>query len=332
MTEAIQSVVRMVDAALARLYLSLFRERHALRAFLFHSMFRDEREIALNLIDPLQRTTVAHFRQFVAYYVSHGYRFVSPADVLAGLPTDGRYAMITFDDGYYNNVRALAVLAEFDVPATFFISTDHVRENRLFWWDVLYRELAAQGMSERRIYREALALKSLRTEEIERQLTGRFGAAAFVPRGDIDRPFTPDELREFARSPLVHLGNHTAHHAILTNYEPHEMRDQLRRAQVALREITGTEPLAVAYPNGAHDDEVIDACRDVGLKLGATTRPAKNDLPLERNSRELLRLGRFSTHGAGRILSQCQTYRSDLLLYGWFRDGYLRLMRKQVAQ
>ena len=41
--------------------------------------------------------------------------------------------MLTFDDGYYNNHLALPVLEEFDVPALFFISTNHVKQQKCFW-------------------------------------------------------------------------------------------------------------------------------------------------------------------------------------------------------
>ena len=70
---------------------------------------------------------------------------------------------ITFDDGYYNNTLALPILEEFDVPAAFFICSDNVQQNRCFWWDVLYRELMAEGAPRSVIYQEGLALKSLRT-------------------------------------------------------------------------------------------------------------------------------------------------------------------------
>ena len=39
----------------------------------------------------------------MAYFVAHGYTFVAPADVLRGLDPAGKYALLTFDDGYYNN-------------------------------------------------------------------------------------------------------------------------------------------------------------------------------------------------------------------------------------
>lgn len=325
----VQQFVRHADAAVARAYLAMFSEREGVSSFLFHSLFRDESEIACNLLDPLQRTTIAQFRQFIEYYVDQGYQFITPADLLAGLPTHGRYAMITFDDGYFSNTLALPVLEQFDVPATFFISTNHVRESKSFWWDALYRERIAQGASASEVYTDGVALKSLRTETIEAQLLERFGPDALTPRTDIDRPFTTDELAAFSRHPLVHLGNHTANHAILTNYTPAEVRAQLQDAQRALIEITGITPVSIAYPNGGHDDTVVRIAREVGLKVGVTVRPSKNRL---RGNGDLLRLGRFCPDGDMPMPTQCRTFRSDVLLYGLFRDAYLRFVRGQTAQ
>jgi peptidoglycan/xylan/chitin deacetylase (PgdA/CDA1 family) len=332
MIPAIQKFVRAADAAVARAYLALRREQNALMPFLFHSLFRDEREMDLNLVEPLERTTVAQFRQFVEYYLEHGYRFVGPADLLRGLAPDGKYALITFDDGYFNNTLARPVLEEFKVPALFFISTNHVLRNKCYWWDVFYRERTAQGASRRQIYRETVGLKGLRTDQIEAQLIARFGAAALTPRGDIDRPFSPAELRDFAASPFVHLGNHTADHAILTNYTLDQVREQVQTAQLALQEMTGITPTAIAYPNGAHNPQIVEICREIGLKVGVTVRPHKTHLPLKPSSSDLLRIGRFCPNGDDPIVTQCRTYRSDLQLYGAFRAGYLRLLRGQIAQ
>jgi peptidoglycan/xylan/chitin deacetylase (PgdA/CDA1 family) len=331
MIATIQNLVHATDDVIARAYLALFRERGGLRAFLFHSLFRDEREIALHQVDPLQRTTVAQFRAFVEYYLGHGYRFVGPDDVLRGLEPEGKYALISFDDGYYNNTLALPILEQYKVPALFFISTDHVRENKCYWWDVLYRERVAAGTSRRRAYQEALGMKNLRSEQIEEELRRRFGAAAFAPRCDIDRAFTPRELLEFSKSPYVFLGNHTANHGILTNYDDAGVRDQLRRAQDDLSDMTGTTPTAIAYPNGGYNDRVIESCREVGLKLGYTIRPEKVALPVQVPPAGLFRLGRFVPHGLAPIDTQCRTCRSDLTLYGTCRNVYLRFTRPGVS-
>lgn len=332
MIAAIQKFVRATDAAVARAYLAVRAERNALMPFLFHSLFRDEGEIARNVVEPLERTTVAQFREFVAYYLEHGYRFVSPEDLLATLDPARRYALITFDDGYYNNVLVRPILEEFKVPALFFISTNHVRQNKCYWWDVFYRERLAQGATRQQIYRETVALKHLRTEQIEAQLVDRFGANALAPRGDIDRPFAPEELREFAKCPYVHLGNHTADHAILTNYTPQQVREQITGAQQALMAMTGRTPVAIAYPNGAHDARIVEISRELGLKVGVTVRPHKTLLPLNSRACDLMRIGRFCPTGDAPMATQCRTYRSDLQLYGAFRAGYLRLMRGQIAQ
>ena len=327
----VQRVARTVDATVARAYLAVRDERPALISFLFHSLFRDEAEIARNDIDPLQRTTVAQFRQFVEYYRRHGYEFVTPGQVLAGLKPGGKYALITFDDGYFNNRLALPVLEEFAAPAVFFISTENVRAGKCYWWDVLHRELVARGATAEQLYRGALALKRLPTERIEAILAERYGAACFTPRGDVDRPLTRDELAEFARHPRVVIGNHTANHAILTNYAPEEARRQVDRAQEWLAAETGRAPEAIAYPNGGHDDVVVRVCREAGLRMGFTVRPEKTPLTVGVQSEQVMRLGRFTPHGEEPILRQSRTCRSDLLLYGVLRSGYLKLRGRGVT-
>jgi peptidoglycan/xylan/chitin deacetylase (PgdA/CDA1 family) len=338
MLSGIQKILRTTDATVASAYLSVFRERDALIAFLFHSLFADEKQIELNHVDPLQRTTVAQFRNLIEYYLGHGYRFVAPEDLLAGLPAQGKFAALTFDDGYFNNTLALPVLEELRVPATFFISTEHVRLGKCFWWDVLHRERVARGATEREIYRESQALKVLPTERIEEQLKRLFGEGAFEPRGDVDRPMTAGELKDFAKHPRVRIGNHTANHAILTNYPPAEAREQVGRAQAWLAETLGAAPVAVAYPNGDHDEAVLRGCAQVGLRVGFTVRPEKVGLPVGgegggevgAEARRIMRLGRFTPHAETALEGQCRAYRSDLQLYGSFRAGYLKLKGRRT--
>lgn len=327
MIQTLDHFVRTTDAVLSRARLSLLGESNALRCFIFHSIFRDPADAALELIDPLQKTTLQQFREFIEHFLAQGYYFVSPNDVLRGLPKGGRFAMVTFDDGYYNNSHVVPILEAYGVPATFFISINHVLQHKCFWWDVLYRERRAQKSPEAQIECEARSLKSLRNDQIETLLIAEFGSDALQPRGDIDRPFTPRELRQFAASPCVHLGNHTADHAILTNYDPPAMRKQIGRCQHLLQEITGEKPVAIAYPNGNHSDAVVAASQAEGLRLGFTIRPCRVNLPTTRADASPMRLGRFCLKSEGSLQAQCMSARSDLPCYALMRDLYLRLAR-----
>jgi peptidoglycan/xylan/chitin deacetylase (PgdA/CDA1 family) len=167
----------------------------------------------------------------------------------------------------------------------------------------------------------------MRTDQIEARLRDEFGPDCFSPRCDLDRPFSPREVAELSRHPWAHIGNHTADHAILTNYAPDQVRKQLLDAQQAIREMTGKTAVAVAYPNGAYSDQVVSICQEVGLSLGFTAQPQKVGLPINGNAPDRLRLGRFAPDGKIPVSTECRTFRSDLLTYGHFRDGYLRLTR-----
>lgn len=324
MIDTLQHIVRVADSTLARAYLSCFRERAAVRCFLFHSLFRSVAEMDDSVLDPLQRTTVEQLRTFIEYYLSCGYTFIAPRDLAAGLAPGKQYAMITFDDGYLSSALALPVMQALNVPATFYIATEHVRTGQSFWWDVLHRERFRRRVPVEQIHREAISLKDHRHDEIRDFLTKEFGAGAFDPVGDTDRPMTPDELRELAKSPLVEIGNHTTHHSILTNYSLDEATRQIEGAQEWLAETLGTAPTSIAYPNGAVNDNVARIAQRAGLTNGVTTRPHKNDLGIAEPG-DRMQIGRFCLHGGAPLLEQCKTCRSDLLLYPRMRQMFVTL-------
>ena len=303
-----------LDERLALAHLAAAPERPALLVFMFHVLFADEAAMARNLVDPQQRITTGIFAQFVAYYRARGYAFVSPADVLRGLDPAKKHVLITFDDGYYNNHLALPILRQYGVPATFFISTHHVLANRAFWWDVVYRGRQRQPLQHAAQQAEYAHLKQLRHPEIDAYLLAHFGPDALQPVGDLDRPFTPAELRDFARAPEVFLGNHTHHHAVLTNYDPAAAGHELAACQRALAQLTGAVPGAVAYPNGNVSPAVAAAAVGAGLRLGVTVQAGKNYLPFARHRVDVLQLNRFLLWGDRDVARQCALFRTDFHL------------------
>jgi peptidoglycan/xylan/chitin deacetylase (PgdA/CDA1 family) len=302
------------DAKLADSCLRIFPPVCSLLIFVFHSLFESAEEIAQGLIDPQQAVTAEMFRSLVADLRDHGYRFVSPDDIVAGLDPGERYALITFDDGYANNLRALLTLEEFQAPAVFFIASNYVLTGKPFWWDVLYRESHKRGQSGKKLEAARAALKRLRTCDAEEQVIAEFGSAAFHTVSDIDRPFTAAELATLASHPLVHIGNHTADHAILTNYPPAEVREQIQGAQEALQVLTGRVPAILAYPNGNVSRPVLEAVYEAGLRLGVTVRAGKNAIPSTHSKTRALLLKRYMLWGTRDLAAQCRVARSPLSL------------------
>ncbi len=311
MKRALALLIRRLDQRLAPAYLRLRAESDGLVILLFHTLL-PAGEKADGVLHPQQATTVDDLRRVVEHLLVHGYRFVplgaeSPA---AG----GRRAALSFDDGYYNNLLALDVLREYDVPALFCISTNHVRQQRAFWWDVVYRERRRRSTGAAAIEREIRWLKGFTHEGIEEHLRREFGAANLRPAGDLDRPFRPHELREFAADRRVVLGNHTADHAILTLYRPEAARQQIAAAQAALHEMAGAAAPVIAYPNGSHSPAVRRAAREAGLELGLTLEPRKNRSGRPSRAEERLRLGRFLVWGGPDVARQCDAFRADFTL------------------
>jgi peptidoglycan/xylan/chitin deacetylase (PgdA/CDA1 family) len=261
---------------------------------LLHSVFRDEREIERELIDPLEHTTVDRLRRFIEYFLDHDYEFVSPQDLLMGLDPRKRWLLLTFDDGYANFLHVLPLLEEYNVPTTLFPVASNIRENRCFWWDVVYRLRRREGLSPGKALQESAKLQALQDDEIDRRLLKQFGERSLCPQGDVDRPLTPDELRALAENPRVSIGNHTADHANLLNYPIEDVRRQVAEAQAWLTEMTGKPPVAVSYPFGKVSDEVMETCRELGLKVGITTVSRLNRIPEDLEEGRLLGLGRFT--------------------------------------
>lgn len=310
----IKTAVIGLDNVVAYTCLPFMKEQGVLLSFMFHGIFLSTDELKPETVDPQQGITVEMLRELLLHFKRQSYTFVSPEDILSGLSADGKYVLITFDDGYHNNIRALPVLEELGVPAVFFVSTDHIKHGKAYWWDVVFRESKKRGRSEGEIRRAVAGYKRLRTREVERSLEMEFGRRALEPVGDLDRPFSPSELARFASHRLVFVGNHTRDHAILTNYSRSEVKEQIQGSQDDISAMTARVPSIIAYPNGNYSRDIIAIASQAGLRLGMTAEPGKNRLPIQSSTREAMSMKRFILWGNQAIDPQCRVFRSNLSL------------------
>lgn len=225
----------------------------------------------------------------------------------AGKPLPDNPAMITFDDGYRDNVdNALPILRKHGARATFFIASGFVTDRRLFWWErinyvmkhaplarlrLAYPEEREHDLStpeaRRRSTRALLALvKAWQGLDLERFL-GELGDAAQVPWArDAERAFadqlimTWDDVRALADAGMD-VQSHTHRHRVLQTLEPQALLEDLRASRQEIEAATGRPARALAYPAGrsiAEWSEVRLAVRRAGFRIGFSSHTGTSRL------------------------------------------------------
>ncbi len=302
-------IISEIDKRVALGHRKLFNVKKGLISILIHCLFEDDSEAKNSNADPQQSITVKDLEKIIVFYHENGYRFLSQDELANGYDGDQKCCFLTFDDGYYNNIKALKILEKHKVPATFYFSTAPIVEQKSFWWDVYYRERKKLGISIEQIRQEKKALKKLKYQEIEAKFIEQFGENAFRPVDDTDRPFNIEELKDFASNPYVNIGNHTHNHLILPNYSINEIIEDIKLNQELLIDITKQTPTTIAYPNGDVNNELIPELRKLELKAGITTLKGKNYDSIKSYSNNAYRIKRFTPwhHNLDKFLKLTET-------------------------
>lgn len=291
--KSIPAVIQKLGYFINPLILNFTNENNRLLIFYFHGLYTSSSEKEKKHVDPQNNITVREFEEFIDYFQHHKYQFIKPEDLSGDLSKDQPYAMITFDDGYFNNTLAIEILKKHEIPATFFVTTKNIIENKSFWWDIIYKYRTKQGINLETIRKEQASLKNYKYSYIEDYITQNFGFESFKSWSDIDRPLNEYELKNLARNPFVSIGNHTHNHAILTNYNKEEIKEEFALSNKILFDITGIIPISTAFPNGNFNNLVLEVAEEVGFRFAFTTQSGVNYLPIKNNTLNLL--DRFMT-------------------------------------
>jgi peptidoglycan/xylan/chitin deacetylase (PgdA/CDA1 family) len=243
---------------------------------------------------------VESFREHVERLADIG-TFVTPSaiDQLDQLADDRLHFLLTFDDGYVNNLRLAApVLEQCGAPALFFISTHHLVSGEAFWFDRIATRIQAAHVTKMdlspcglREYVFHPSDGSRRWDDINRLLSDlkdlgnadhpvvarvldvierEYGEAAKTADQEF-RPLTLTELRDLAGRPRMFFGSHGHRHDILTHLDDGSLAESLSESKRTLEQLLGTRIDAIAYPNGNHDDRVRRACTAAGYRRGYAT-------------------------------------------------------------
>lgn len=199
--------------------------------------------------------------------------------------------LVTFDDAYANIGEAVKWLTDRGVPCAIFVCADYCSTSRSFWWDVLRVHRQKQGASDSALTEELKALKKLSPSGIRDTLTQLFGHQAVDEVHQDLRAMTPSEISHWAGHPLVTIGNHTNHHAILTNLDEDAIQAEVSECTQMIEKWTGSRSQTLAYPNGKFDERVKQSVAKAGIEFAFTTKPAL--LSLNQAERDSLAIGRW---------------------------------------
>jgi peptidoglycan/xylan/chitin deacetylase (PgdA/CDA1 family) len=235
-------------------------------------------------------------------FLAANFNILSASDLIA-IVEDGhrlprRSAIVTFDDGFLNNLMVAApILRNYRVPAIFNLSTDYIGGNQVLWPDeVFLRVLGWKGKvfplpdgrtgmfegtdpNERsRIATQLEEKCKLLENDTRATYLEMLRAGSSLPdnahEAEAYRFLTWDDVRELSRQGFE-IGSHTASHPILSRVGNEQLENELATSKARIEKEIGKKCRVIAYPNGLLRDAgriVWDAAAAVGYKIGFMLR------------------------------------------------------------
>lgn len=209
-----------------------------------------------------------------------------------------RFVVLTFDDGYRDNVEhALPILEKHEAPFTMYVASAFADGEGELWWvaieDAIARfdeiEVEIDG-TERILDCGTVEAKQAAFDALYAYLRSRetwddmmkpvreiaFGYGVNMARRCRELCLGWDDIRILARHPLVTIGAHTATHPILAKMSEADARRDMAEGAARIAAELGERPVHVSYPVGSADAagrREFALAAELGFRTGVTTRP-----------------------------------------------------------
>jgi peptidoglycan/xylan/chitin deacetylase (PgdA/CDA1 family) len=236
--------------------------------------------------------TPENFARQMRHLAKH-YCVISMEEVLNAIERKTRLpekaVLITFDDGYIDfDEIAWPILQYYRLPVTLFVPTAYPDQpERMFWWDRLYR---AMTFSRRAEWNSAtLGALSLRTSEqrdhglrlVQRHVKTLAHTEAMRLVDEVCQTLGEEheagktvlsweELRRLAKDGVT-IGPHTQTHPILTRLSEDAARSEISGSLADLRRELGNVLPIFCYPDGGHNQKIVNLIRQNDCRLAFTT-------------------------------------------------------------
>ncbi len=214
-------------------------------------------------------------------------------------------AVVTFDDGFQNNFSiAKPILEKYRVPATFYISTGNITEQKIFWVDnleimfskTLIKKIVPKNMPtisslisndirnltlESRVYKIKILDKIKQKLKLchpkkrknildniskELEVDKSFSLKNFHPDYSV---LTWDEVKKIKSNSLFTIGGHSRWHNILSKLQGKELEEEIHESIKDIINNLGSFSGHYAYPEGQAEHfnlETIKILKKYGVK------------------------------------------------------------------
>ncbi len=230
---------------------------------------------------------------------------IKPSEVLSeGDKKKQRFA-VTFDDGYEDNYTVAApILKRLGVPAAFYVVSDYVGTDKLFWWDslaLMFRKTQKRSLSLQRLMPELVdfageackfklsnhsrreyaftrlrkKLSQCRQQNVEKYLSSLAEVLDVSnPANSGDFPLMDwDQLRDLFRQGFE-IGGHSATHINLARATADELKREILDSVKTMENEIGGKVLTFAYPYGHRENynhDVAEAARSAEFLAAFTS-------------------------------------------------------------
>ncbi len=224
-------------------------------------------------------------------YLKNNFRIVTLSEIFeihrSKTKPKQKTVALTFDDGYINNFsQALPVLKKYDVPATFYlISKGLVDDSYYVWPDII--DLVQREVKEN-IVLDAGTFKypGFYCSEIKLSLVDFLKSCGakrekYISELSVQYPFYKDvaekypqlielirknEFAKFTNEPLIEYSSHTHTHFNLEYLSRTECETELTESKKIIKELTGKDPISLAFPDGSYSKETLEVALKAGYK------------------------------------------------------------------
>lgn len=207
------------------------------------------------------------------------------------------FAVLTFDDGYRDNVEhAAPILRRHRAPWSLFVTTDYAEGRGRLWWLELEEAIARLDRVSLAIGEEVVDLPSRTAAEKQAAFEAvywrlRAGPedvlldkiAVLARSAGLDAAalvqglcLTWDELETLGRDPDVTFGAHTVTHPMLKKHGEATVRREIADSKASIERRLGRAVRHLAYPVGdatSAGTREFRLAREVGFATAVTTRP-----------------------------------------------------------